>query len=193
MGTFFERVLPAEGPFTLFSGATGPNGKLVEQRHWNGLRSHADVEREVQRLSRLPLNVFFAVGSYAGANRSAPVAKRAFWLDLDGKDFGSIENALREFGSFLKATGLPRPSIYVNSGRGIHVYWCLDRDLPLDDWRLIATSLKAKCQELGFKADPTATADPARVLRAPGSLNRKGETPLPCTVLSDTGSTYTPE
>lgn len=193
MASFFERVLPAEGPFTLFTGATGADGKLIEQRHWNGLKTHADVEREVTRLSMLPLNVFFATGSFSGANRKDPIAKRAFHLDLDGKDFeGGTEGGLRELAIFLKATGLPRPSIYVNSGRGVHVYWCLDRDLPVVDWKVIATALKAKCEELGFAADPTSTADPARVLRAPGSLNRKGEMPIPCRVLSDTGLSYAP-
>lgn len=189
--SFFERVLPAQGPFTLFTGVTGPDGKLIEQRHWNGLKTHADVEREVQRLSMLPLNVFFAAGSYAGVNRRDPTAKRAFWLDLDGKDFeGGTEQAMRELARFLKATGLPRPSIYVNSGRGIHVYWALVRDVPVAEWKPVSAALKAKCEELGFNADPTSTADPARVLRAPGSLNRKGEMPIPCNVLTDTGLSY---
>ena len=190
MASFYERVLPAVGPFTLLSGATGPDGKLIEQRHWNGLKTHADIEREVQRLSMLPLNVFFATGSYAGANRKDPIAKRAFHLDLDGKDFGGTDNAVRELATFIKATGLPRPSIYVNSGRGIHVYWCLDRDLPVDQWKPVAAALKAKCAELGFKADPTSTSDVARILRCPGSLNRKGADPIPCNVIVDNGSTY---
>lgn len=190
MASFYERVLPAVGPFTLLTGATGPDGKLIEQRHWNGIKTHADIEREVQRLSMLPLNVFFATGSYAGANRKDPIAKRAFHLDLDGKDFGGTDNAVRELAVFVKATGLPRPSIYVNSGRGIHVYWCLDRDLPVDQWKPVAAALKAKCAELGFKADPTSTSDVARILRCPGSLNRKGADPIPCNVIVDNGSTY---
>lgn len=191
MASLYERVLPAVGPFTLLTGATGPDGKLIEQRHWNGLKTHADVEREVQRLSMLPLNVFFATGSYAGANRKDPIAKRAFHMDLDGKDFGGTDNAVRELASFVKATGLPRPSIYVNSGRGIHVYWCLDRDISVDQWKPVSAALKAKCAELGFNADPTSTADPARVLRCPGSLNRKGADPIPCNVIVDNGTTYT--
>jgi hypothetical protein len=191
--SFFERVLPAQGPFCLFTGATGPDGKLIEQRHWNGIKTHADLEKEVQRLSMLPLNVFFAVGSYSGSNRSSPAAKRSFWLDLDGKDFGSISLAVKDLSVFLKATGIPAPSIYVLSGHGVHVYWCLDRDLPVEDWKPIAQALKAKCEELGFKADPTATADAARILRAPGSLNRKREQPVPCSVMTDNGMTYSPE
>lgn len=191
MPTFYERVLPSNGPYTLFSGVTGPDGKLIEQRHYNGLKTIAEVEAKVQQLSMLPVNVFFAVGNYAGVNRRDPVAKRAFWLDLDGKDFpNGVSQAIQEFGVFLRATGLPPPSIFVNSGRGVHVYWCLDRDLPVDQWKPVSLALKAKCEELGFKADPTSTADPARVLRAPGSLNRKGDVPIPCNVITDTGNTY---
>ncbi len=187
---FFKRVLPSQGPFTLLTGTTGPDKKLIEQRHWNGLKTHEDVWREVQRLSMLPLNVFFAVGSYAGANRKNPIAKRALWLDLDGKDFGGTDVAVRELATFVKATGLPRPSLYINSGRGVHVYWVLDHDVPVEEWKPIAAALKAKCAELGFRADPSSTSDVARVLRAPGSLNRKGDVPLPCSVMTDTGTTY---
>ena len=192
--SFYERVLPAVGPFTLLSGSTGPDSKLIESRHWNGIKTHADLEREVQRLSMLPLNVFVAMGSYAGNNRKDPIAKRAVWLDLDGKDFeGGTDQAVRELGAFVKATGLPRPSIYVNSGRGIHVYWCLNRDVPVAEWKPVAQALKAKCDELGFRADPSSTADAARILRAPGSLNRKGERPIPCNVITDTGATHSLE
>lgn len=190
MTGFFQRVLPATGPFVLVSGETGPDGKLSGLRHWNGLPSHSDVEREVQRLSATPVNVFFAVGSYAGKNRAEPVAKRCLYLDLDSKSFGSIEDAVRQLAVFVRATGLPPPSLYVHSGRGVHVYWCLDRDVSLDEWLPVAQALKAKCIELEFAADPTVTADPARILRAPGSLNRKERDPIPCRVLSDNGASY---
>lgn len=189
--SFFDRVLPATGPFTLFTGVTGPDGKLAEQRHYNGIQSHEELEKKIQQLSTQPLNVFFATGSYAGPNRKEPVAKRALWLDLDFKDFdGSTENALRGLNVFLKATGLPPPSCYVHSGRGVHVYWCLDSDVPVAEWQPVAKALKEKCAELDFAADPSSTADPARVLRAPGTLNRKGATPLSCRVLADNGFTY---
>ena len=193
MAGFFERVLPTGGGYTLFSGETGPNGKLISVRHWNGLKTIAEVEREVTRLSLTPVNVFYAAGSFAGHNREDPIAKKCFWLDLDSKEFQSKENALREFTVFVKATGLPKPSIIVDSGNGLHTYWCLDRDLPVALWQPIAQALKDKCDELDFPADPSSTADPARVLRAPGSLNRKGSTPLPCHIMLDNGSVYSPE
>lgn len=191
---FYGRVLPSNGPFTLLTGVTGPDGKLSEQRHWNGLKTHQEVAELVQRQSQLPVNVFYAVGSYNGKNRQDPAAKRCFWLDLDSKDFnGSIPDALRAFAAFVKATGLPPPSIFVHSGRGVHVYWALDRDVSVDEWVPVAKALKEKCRELDFHADPTSTADPARILRCPGTLNRKGSEPIPCRVLSDNGQTVSIE
>jgi hypothetical protein len=187
---YFSRVLPAKGSFTLFTGSTGPDGKLSEQRHWNGLQSHEAIEKKIQELSTRPLNVFFATGNYAGPNRSDPIAKRALFLDLDSKDFTSIQDALLGLSTFVRTVGLPPPSIYVHSGRGVHVYWCLDRDVPVAEWLPVAKALKAKCEELGFTADPTPTADPARVLRAPGTLNRKEASPIPCRILSDNGASY---
>lgn len=192
--SFFDRVLPATGPFTLFTGVTGPDGKLAEQRHWNNIQTHEELEKKIQQLSTLPLNVFYATGSYAGPNRGEPVAKRALWLDLDFKDFdGSIQNALRGLSVFVKATGLPPPSCYVHSGRGVHVYWCLDRDVTVTEWLPVAKALKEKCAELDFAADPSATSDAKRILRAPGTLNRKEVTPLPCRVLSDNGTVHSLE
>lgn len=193
MADFYGRVLPSSGPFTLLTGVTGPDGKLSEQRHWNGLKTHREVEELVQRQSQLPVNVFYAVGSYAGKNRKSPVAKRCFYLDLDSKDFGTIPDALRALVAFIKATGLPPPSIFVHSGRGVHVYWPLDRDVTIDEWLPVAKALKDKCKELDFAADPSATTDAARILRCPGTLNRKGVEPLPCRLLSDNGSTTTLE
>lgn len=188
MEEFYRRVLPASGPFTILTGVTGPDGKLAEQRHWNGLKTHADVVEMVQRQSMLPVNVFLAVGSYAGKNRQDPIAKRAVYLDLDGKDFnGSISDAVRALGTFVKATALPPPNLYVHSGRGLHVYWCLDRDVPIEEWLVVARALKEKHIELDFAADRTVTADPARILRCPGTLNRKGPEPIPCRVMSDNG------
>lgn len=190
MDDFYKRVLPEHGPFTLLTGVTGPDGKLTEQRHYNGLQTHADVAIKVQQLSLNPVNIFYAAGSYAGKNRQDPIAKRAVWLDLDGKDFnGSSQDALRALVTFVKAVGLPPPTLYVHSGRGVHVYWCLDRDVSITEWVTVTKALKEKCRELGFQADPTSTSDPARILRCPGTLNRKGSEPIPCRVLSDSGTT----
>lgn len=167
----------------------GDDGRVS---HVNGLDSIARVELAITRLTTRPLDVYIAVGSYAGRNRSKPIAKRCLYLDLDAKDFGSKANAIAEFSKFIKATNFPGPSIMVDSGRGVHVYWTFDRDLPVAEWKPMATQLKKLCKEQGFPADLAVTDDAARVLRAPGTLNHKQNPPVPCTVLKDWGFDYDP-
>lgn len=170
-----------------------PQGDPGRVRHVNGIQSIEAMAKIVQRLSMEPLDIYFAVGSYAGKNRAEPIAKRCLFLDLDAKDFGSKQDAISKLQVFLRATGLVPPSILVDSGRGIHVYWALSTSVNVDDWKQVSELLKASCVSCGFPADPAVTSDAMRVLRVPGTVNHKGEKPVPCTVLKDWGTTYSLE
>jgi hypothetical protein len=71
------------------------------------------------------------------------------------------------------ADGMPTPSLIVFSGRGLQAKWLLEKPLPrqaLPRWRACERHLVAKLTHFG--ADPAAT-DAARVLRVPGTYNRK--------------------
>ena len=110
---------------------------------------------------------------------------RTFFLDMDcgeGKPYSNPLEALKAISPFLKTTGLPNYNCVVNSGRGLHVYWVADEIIALPEWVRMATMLKALCKEHGLNADPGITADMSRVLRLPGSYNRKDmNNPKPCT------------
>lgn len=191
--SFYDRVLPAKGPFTLMTGVYGPDGKLHDPTHWERLQTHEALEKKVRELATQPQEIYYAVGSYAGRRRKGSIAKRAFFLDLDFKSFDSPQDAIRGLNVFVNTVGLPPPSIYVSSGHGMHIYWCLNRDVPIAEWEPVADALKAKCAELKFRADPMVTADAARILRCPGTLNRKAKEPVPCEVRIDNGATYSLE
>lgn len=167
-----------------------PAGDQQRVKHVNGIQSLEALDRIVQRLSMEPLDIYYAVGSYAGRNRADPLLKRCLFLDLDAKDFGSKQNAIKELQRFVRATGIVPPSILVDSGRGVHVYWALSSDVPLDIWKRAAVLLKNGAATCGFAADPAPTSDAMRVLRVPGTLNHKGEVSVPCTLLKDWGTTY---
>lgn len=200
MDEFLRRVLPAVGDYIVT--AIPPGGKAFEIR---GLATQEVAAATIRKLSTKPLNVYIAIGSY-DKTRQAPKAKRALYLDLDSKDFGDKKTAARELGLFCRATGMPMPAILVDSGGGLHAYWPFDTDLDVGPWRALASQLKAKCAELGFKADPPITADAARVLRVPSTLNYKcpvhgpdcglscpdRKPPVPCRVLHDSGKTFAP-
>lgn len=181
MDEFLRRVLPAGGDFVIT--AIPPGGKAFEIR---GLATQAAAASAIRRLSTKPLNIYIAIGNYKN-NRLAPRAKRCLFVDLDSKDFGDKKTAARELGLFCRATGMPMPAILVDSGKGLHAYWPFDADLDVAAWRALAGQLKAKCEELGFKADPTCTSDAARILRVPTTLNYKYGAPLACKVIHDSG------
>lgn len=186
MNEFLQRVLPADGDFVVT--AIRPGGKAFEVL----CPTQPDAVAAISRLSTKPLNVYIAIGSY-DKNRRSPKAKRSLYLDLDKKDFGGDKlKALRELVIFCKTIGLPPPAILVDSGNGYHCYWPFAADLEVAPWRALAASLKAKCEELGFAADPTCTADAARILRVPTTLNHKSNPPLPCRVVQDNGHTFVP-
>ena len=85
--------------------------------------------------------------------------------------------------AFLKATGLPTPTL-VNSGGGLHVYWPLTRDVTVDEWKPLARSLKQLCGKQALHADPSVTTDAARILRVPGTNNFKNGQSRPVQIVT---------
>lgn len=138
-------------------------------------------------------NMFYACSTYFeedDEHRTADnvMLTKSFWVDLDigdhPKKYKSQVLALEALREFYKELGLPRPLI-VNSGGGIHAYWVTDEPMEYSLWKPIAEKLKAVCVAKKLKIDATCTADAARILRVPGSLNYKEESPRPCEVMFD--------
>lgn len=111
-------------------------------------------------------------------------ALKAFWVDIDVKRDGDKKAAtgcypdtrsavvwLRD--TFLKTTGLPPPNLMVNSGWGIHIYWTLEDAMPVAQWQPYANALKAALIATGATLDVGISADAARILRPPQTLNLK--------------------
>ena len=126
------------------------------------------------------------------------------WADLD---FGTVghaepgrdalplptcaEDALKIIDS------MPTPTLVIHSGGGLYPIWRLDRPVMITDanradvkvlsanWQQV---IKAKAKDLGWHYGPVG--DLARVLRLPGSINRKAGQERPCRVISSTGAVY---
>lgn len=99
---------------------------------------------------------------------------RALFMDLD---CGGENKQFTAYSVFELAENgeIPRPTMIVDSGRGIHLYWRI-KNAPygaLNTWQELQDFFYIKLKELG--ADRKAT-DAARVLRLPSSINsRNGE------------------
>ena len=106
------------------------------------------------------------------------------WADIDfGGEAHKAQDLPRteaEALSVVATVGLD-PSIIVRSGFGLHVYWLFDQALRVEtdserQWmkalsRLFQHMLRLQARALGWTVDPTA--DLCRVLRVPGTFNRK--------------------
>ena len=139
-------------------------------------------------------NIYFALASYreriyktakaadgrefkylAGRTQANAHSVKSLWLDLDvGKEgaYASQREAAGALKEYLRATRLPLP-IMVSSGYGLHVYWPFTDEVPADEWENIARHQRAAWKHFGLKADPACDADCARILRVPGTTNRR--------------------
>jgi hypothetical protein len=95
--------------------------------------------------------------------------------DVDGGTDGP-EGAIRR----VKRSGLPKPHMAIVSGGGLHCYWLMSETIPLETESAKSTyksTLRRLCLAIGGKAPfahaDTTGADIARILRVPGTFNRK--------------------
>lgn len=148
-----------------------------------------EVETLVDELVVEGFDAYFGCAKYeTDEGRTAKNAKwfKAFWVDLDcgeGKPYEGQAVALDGLRNFCKSTGLPKPTI-INSGRGVHAYWSLTEVISYNDWKPVAEAFKKLCAANNLHADPAVTADAARILRVPETLNFKNlETPYPVDIM----------
>ena len=145
----------------------------------------ADIAQEESQAG----DVYVAVGlqprglsSSKRAGADDVVGLVAFWLDIDVDD-KSKPAAIRDAVSLANGMGLP-PSIVVSTGNGIHAYWLFDEPWQLGTAAETSAAKRAvrrwtdKAKTLtnnNWRAD--SVGDLARIMRVPGTLNHKGETP----------------
>jgi hypothetical protein len=123
----------------------------------------------------------------AKRNQQNALALKSLFVDIDVKDkgYGSEKEAVAALIAFKNKVGLPVPSTLVKSGGGIHVYWTCDRALTLQEWQPLARALVNAASDFGLKFDAGCTIDSARVLRVPGTWNRKYNPPLPVELVTN--------
>jgi len=170
---FLSAVLPNTGSYCVvgLKEDASPRQKFVG--------SIEEVNALAQKLVDEQYNAYFALASFADPKegRTAKNAQslKCFFIDIDcgmGKPYADQAEGMTALKAFIKDTKLPRPTV-VNSGRGIHAYWALEEVLPSDEWKPLAEKLKALCVQHKLEADPSVTADSARILRIPNTLNFK--------------------
>jgi hypothetical protein len=144
--------------------------------------------------------VFFGVCPRSGNGKDLAAhirTVRCLWADLDDC---SPSEAIRR----IQNSGLPNPSVVINSGHGVHLYWRLAESFVIDDAPSVESIIKATnkkvplspkaehlqkvIQNIASSIGGDATHDLSRILRLAGSINRKNERngtlPTLCTLIS---------
>jgi hypothetical protein len=186
-------VLASDGYYCVVGLKGGPP---VQSFH----ETRDEVDIEAQHLMDSGHDVYFALAKFeTTASRKKENVKllRAFWVDIDcgeakavvdektGRPDGYIDQvtAIQELVKFCELVGLSIP-LLVNSGRGIHAYWPLDRDVTRAEWEPVAKRLAQLCTTHKLYADPSVF-EVSRILRVPGTLNFKADPPLQVEMISD--------
>lgn len=139
MGQFYERVSPREFYRDVFPEGSFERKGCPEDSKSNGVVTVIDGEKARNYLVFDDLETIddikgteFAIMSpvgYSGRNRTA---KNARWLygigiDLDGVGMAQLRDVFHQ----MKHEFLPQCTYCVNSGHGLHLYYLLEKPVPL--------------------------------------------------------------
>lgn len=100
---------------------------------------------------------------------------RALYQDIDCEKKGiSKDKAIYEIWDMFQKGEIPEPTMIVDSGRGLHLYWKIEHApyAARRTWQELQDFLYHNLKHLG--ADRQAT-DAVRILRVPGTINSKNE------------------
>jgi hypothetical protein len=121
-------------------------------------------------------------------NADNAIGGKSIFIDVDIKEspkgYANRNEAFDAIQAFLPAAKLPPLSALVDSGGGFHLYWISDRVLGMDEWQTYANGLRNLAERHGLRCDLGVTIDRARILRVPGTVNRKTGTPRPVKLLA---------
>jgi len=126
------------------------------------------------------------------------------WADVDlagpgHKTTGTLPPDVDAGRALIEATGLPQPTLWVHSGGGLYPWWLLADPVDIDDdniddikalsatWQVV---IARAAESLGWEYGK-GVGDLARVLRVPGTVNRKEGLERPCTIIDVTDHRYT--
>jgi hypothetical protein len=188
--TFLSSTLASDGYYCLWVFNRANERKI--QKFFDTIQQ---LEAAALEYDQKGWDTYFALATFkSDESRTADNASklRCFFLDLDcgpTKDYPDQTTAVQALQNFCMRMALPKP-LLVDSGRGLHVYWIMDRDLTRDEWQPVADQLKATCLKHNFAMDSAVPADAARILRIPGTHNHKDNPPSPVTALSQAGTKY---
>ena len=123
----------------------------------NGIESFCEANKKD--------NLFFGVGLRNGGGTKEHLTQiPCVWCDIDYKDTPR-ESLIVNLKNFPF-----KPSLFVKSGGGVHIYWLLKEPSRKEDVQKIENINRRIATSLGGDLN---SCDAARILRIPGTVNHK--------------------
>ena len=200
---FLRLVVPEVGEKFISVDA----GSGTWKDRWAG-ETHEEMASLIERQSLRPVNIYHANATFLNVDDGRKQANAAYlkslWLDLDvqkkkGPSYDTQEEAVAEVRRFVKEAGLPKPTIIVSSGMGLHFYWVFDQAIEAARWQPMADAFKALTKKHNLLVDLSVVSDKARVLRPVGTYwhDVKGGTdktlPVEARWINQKDDLYSPE
>lgn len=196
----------------LFAEAVAENRRLCvftlpdrRTRHFSSLAAAALHAAEEAKTKEVYFGVGLAGRNFGRRNSSSDVvAIVGLWADVDltapWRAEKPLPGTIDEARTILDKLPLA-PSVLVDSGHGLHAYWLFKEPwvFETDDERTEAAkrargwvqTVRNAARVLGWDVD--SVGDLARVLRLPGTVNRKGDTPVEVRVVESNDRRYNPD
>lgn len=149
------------------------------------LKSEAYIAAKGEK--RCSVDVFYSPNQFFDWRNTKQLAQlHANWLEIDTKDHEILSEVQQkeiaiEIAEIISNENLPAPTGYITSGSGgIHFYWIYKGEAAFRKrvrvWReitlvLARTLKKARPTSAHWSVDFSASRDPARVLRLPGTYH----------------------
>lgn len=135
-----------------------------------------------QIVRRAPREAVGMLSRGRGRKRVNVPTLRSFWVDIDageakaaktpGRVYATKTEALKALDASLASMpALPPPTYVVDSGAGVHAYWCLSEDVPYSQWLPAAERLRDALRLSGLNLDPSRSKDAASIMRMPDSIH----------------------
>lgn len=174
-------ALDTSGFVVIRGFGTGTNkGKQPRQKFFAPGDFKGAADYAIQ-LSQQDYDAYFATSTFrtrenAEAGNVESVRCLKIDLDIDPNDekkYPSKSEAAKALQAWCNESGFPVPNAVVDSGYGVHAYWCLLQAMDSNDGKIYSEKFKQILMANGLKLDRTVTGDVVRVLRVPDTLNYK--------------------
>lgn len=174
-------------------------------RHFSSLTAAALHAAEEAKTKEVYFGVGLAGRNFGRRNSSSDVvAIVGLWADIDlaapWRAEKPLPGTIDDARAILDRLPLA-PSVLVDSGHGLHAYWLFKQPwvFETEEERVEAAraargwiqTVRSVARGLGWDVD--SVGDLARVLRLPGTMNRKGDTPVEVRVLESCDRRYNPD